>query len=223
MTRYLVLRPGDWRLLLGACIVFALVTADVVVGGLMTHLDGQIRDQLITHGLTAPGALWPLGDVGDLAVAIAVVAAAAVVSAQVRWKLWPVAFGFGCLAVAEVMIMVSKSLVARPGPGIWADRVGYPGYYPSGHTTTAMVVVGVVAYFALAVPVRAPYREQADRIALVAGGIAGSAAGLYAVLGDFHWVSDIIGGLALGTAVLVVGCAGVRTRRDTAESVEHAR
>jgi membrane-associated phospholipid phosphatase len=223
MTRYLDLRRSDRRILLGAALVFVLVTADVASDGLLTRLDGQIRDQLIAHGLTAPGSLWPLGDVGDLAVAIAVVAAAAVVSSQLQWKLGPAVFGFGCLGVTEALIYVSKSLVARPGPGIWADRVGYPGYYPSGHTATATVVVGVVVYLALVVPSRAPYRDQSGHLALVAGLIAGTAAGGYAVLGDFHWLTDVVGGLSLGTVVLVIGCAAMRTHRDAPESVEHVR
>jgi membrane-associated phospholipid phosphatase len=223
LRNYLLLRRVDVKVLLAAIVVFALVTADVVSGGLLTHLDTEIREQLIAHGLTAPGTFWPLGDLGDLGVAIAIVGAAAAVASQLRWKVWPAVFALGSLGCTEALILVSKTLVARPGPGVWADREDYPGYFPSGHTATAMVVVGVVAYLALVTPESARYRDRAAEISLVVGAIAGTAAGIYAVLGDFHWVSDIVGGLALGAAVLVISCASVRTHRDAPESVEHAR
>jgi undecaprenyl-diphosphatase len=152
-----------------------------------------------------------------------VVFAAAAVSCQVTWRLWPAGFAVVTFGVAEVLVVVVKAIVGRPGPGVWADRDGYPGYFPSGHAATAMVATGIVVFLAMVVPRGSRRRGQASLASLVAGLVVGSAAGAYAIVGDYHWTSDVVGSIALTAPVLVVAGAVVRTRIYAAESVGHAR
>jgi undecaprenyl-diphosphatase len=221
MKHYVNLRRHELRLVVLAAIVFVLVTADVVIGGLLTHLDTSVREQLQAHGITAPGLLAPLGEIGDLGIAVPVVLTAAAISSQVRWQWWPAAYAIGALAMTELLVLLTKAAVGRPGPGIWADRVDYPGYFPAGHTATAMVSVGIVLFLVLVVPVTGRYRDRATLISVLAGWVVGGTAGVYAVLGDYHWLSDVIGGLALTTVVLVVAGAVARNQIHAPEPLGH--
>jgi undecaprenyl-diphosphatase len=206
-----------------AVAVFVLLAADLMVGDLVTHVDDGIRDQLLAHGIGAPGLLTPLGELGNLGIAIPVVVTAGAVSCQVTWRLWPAGFVLAVFGTTEVLVLVSKAVVGRAGPGVWAEREDYPGYFPSGHTATAMVTAGILLFLLLVVPRGSRHRAKAATVSLVCGWVVGSSAGIYAVLGDYHWTSDVAGGLALATPVFVVGCAFVRTQVYAPESVDHTR
>jgi membrane-associated phospholipid phosphatase len=221
MKRFVNLRRHEATIVVLATMVFVLVTADVVIGGLLTQVDESVREQLQTHGFTAPGLLTPLGEIGDVGIAVPVVLTAAVISSQLRWQWWPAAYAIGALAVTELLVLLTKAAVGRPGPGIWADRVSYPGYFPAGHTATAMVSVGIVVFLVLVVPTTSRNRDRATLVSVVAGWVAGGAAGVYAVLGDYHWLSDVVGGLTLTTVVLVVTCSAARNHVHAPEPLGH--
>lgn len=222
MTEKLRLRPQEVRTVVLAGCVFAFATADVVTGGPLTHLDGQIRHGVQPRPAATPAWLGLPGALGDLGFAAAVVAIAGLVCAQALWRWWPLGLAAGNFVATEVAVLVVKTAVGRPGPGIWADRTGYPGYFPSGHTATATVATGTVTFLAIVAWSRGARRDRAAWVALVCGLAMGLLAAVRAVLGDFHWPSDGLGGLALATLVLVVGFAMVRTYVVTPATVEAA-
>src|SRR5262249_12410388 len=155
---------------------------------------------------------------GDVGVAIAVVLAVAVVMGQQRWRIWPVAYAAGALGGAELVVFATKALVGRAGPGAEAARSGYPGYYPSGHTATAMVAAGIVTSLLVQVSGNVPRRRGAVRASLVVGSVVGVAAGVFAVLGGHHWLTDVVGAIPIGLVVLVLAGAIARTRVVALES-----
>jgi undecaprenyl-diphosphatase len=214
---------AERRISLIAVTVFVLLAADLMVGGLVTHLDGGIRDQLLAHGVDAPAVLTPLGELGNLGIAIPVVVTAGAVSCQVTWRLWPAGFVVAVFGTTEMLVLVSKAVVGRAGPGAWAEHEDYPGYFPSGHTATAMVTAGILLFLVLTVPRESRRRVTATAVSLAGGWTVGAAAGVYAVVGDYHWASDVAGALALTTPLFLVGCAFVRTRIYALESADHAR
>jgi undecaprenyl-diphosphatase len=211
MTRWLQLRADEVRIIAVATMVFAFATADVLTGGPLTYLDEQIR--AVVQPRPPATSLWLTlaGGLGDIGIAAGVMAIAALVCAQARWRLWPVVLAAANFAVAEGAVLLLKTAVGRPGPGVHAQGSGYPGYFPSGHTTTAAVATGTVVFLLLAGRSTGPRLQSAPRIALVSGLAVGFMSAILAVLGDFHWASDGIGGLALATVVLVLGCAATRT------------
>lgn len=210
MTR-LRLRPEEVRIVVVAACVFAFATADVVAGGPLSHLDGQIRAGVQPRPHATPAWLSLPGAMGDLGFAAAALAIAGLVCAQVLWRWWPVALAVGNFVAAEGVVLLLKTVVGRPGPGVFADRTNYPGYFPSGHTTTAAVATGTVVFLAIVAWARGTRLEHATWIALGCGTAMGLLAAVRAVLGDFHWASDGLAGLALATLVLVAGFALVRT------------
>ncbi len=198
------LRPVDVRVLVGCGLLFALVTADVVAGGLLTHLDGRLRDAVQPRPAT-PAWMDALGAFGDLGVAAAVMAIAGLVAAHVHWRLWPVMLAAGNFLAVEAVVYVVKLAVGRPGPGVVAAPSDYPGYFPSGHTATAAVSAATVVFLVLMMRWGDAQLDRAATVALVAGSVVGLVAAVRTVLGDFHWPSDALGGLALAAIVLIVG------------------
>jgi undecaprenyl-diphosphatase len=210
MTRRLQLRLKEVRIVVLAGCVLAFATADVLIGGPLTDLDGQIRAAVQPGPYDAPAWLSLLGALGDLGPAAAVLAIASLTCAQALGRLWPLALVAGNFGAAEVAVLVFKELVGRPGPGGNADPANYPGYFPSGHTTTAAVATGTVVFLAVVGWSRGARLRPAPLVSLGCGLAVGVLAAVEAVLGDFHWASDCLGGLALATLVLVVGFATVR-------------
>ncbi len=94
-----------------------------------------------------------------------------------------------------------QALIARPGPPPMAPETGF---YPSGHTATAVVLYGVAALLLL------PWlRRRAARLVVVllwAALVAGTAVGL--VRHGYHWPLDVLGSLTAGTAVLTARTGG---------------
>jgi membrane-associated phospholipid phosphatase len=210
VTRRLQLRPQEVRIVMLAGCVLALATADVLTGGPLTRLDKQIRAWTAPPPHSAPAWLSLPSALGDLGPAAAVLAIAGLTCAQALWRLWPLALVAGNFAAAEITVLFLKELVGRPGPGGDADPASYPGYFPSGHATTAAVSAGTVVFLAVVGSSRGARPAGAPLLSLGCGLAVGGLAAVEAVLGDFHWASDGLGGLTLATLVLTGGFALVR-------------
>jgi undecaprenyl-diphosphatase len=205
------LSPRERVLAWVALVVLVLLSADVVVGGPVTHVDTQVRDVLQPRG-SGPWWLSAVGELGDLRYAVPVVGVVALVAAHYAWRVGPAAFSVGAFAAVELALLVAKAAVGRDGPGEWADREGYPGYFPSGHTATAMAVV-CIALFVVGQTWRVRFLRDSVTC-LGAGSVVGCLAGVHAVLADTHWASDVAGGLAVSTLVLIPGMAVWRVVDD---------
>jgi membrane-associated phospholipid phosphatase len=208
----------------GCLLVLALLSADVVSGGLLEHLDHVMRDRIQPRPPTSPWWMLLPGNVGELGIGAGFVTAASLVTAQVTWRVWPLLLGLGNLLAVEVAVFVLKTVVGRPGPGIHAGRTGYPGYFPSGHTATSAVCVGTAA-FLLCTWFSARRLDIASSVGQAVAVVVGAISAARAVLEDNHWVSDGIGGLLLATVVLTVGFSAARryvpssARSDRLEAV----
>ncbi len=166
------------------------MTWQVLVHGPLARLDERVSRSLVD---TVPRRLSELAsDLGDLGVALPVLAAA---MAYAVWRGRRADALFAGLAMASVPLLVIplKEWTARPGPlEPWAH-----GYYPSGHTATALV-----AYFGAAYLVS----RRLVPVAAVLTAVTGT--GL--VLRGFHWPLDVLASLCLGFLVLGVSSRGTR-------------
>lgn len=199
------LRPVDVPVLVSCGLVLVLSTADVVAGGLLTHLDGQVRDAVQPRSPATPAWMDAVGALGDLGVAAAVLAITGLVVAHARWRLWPLVLAAGNFVVIEAVVYVVKLAVGRPGPGELADSTGYPGYFPSGHTAAAVVSAATAIFLVLVLRWGDAQLDRAETVALAGGAVVGLVTAIRAVLGDFHWASDGLAGLAVAMIVLIVG------------------
>lgn len=218
LRRALTLRRSEALLVGGSVVVLALLTADVAADGLLTYLDGELRAWL--EPPVDAGWADVVGGAGDLGVAVAILAISMLVTLHATWRLWPLLLGAGNVVAMGAAVLALKSAVGRVGPGETVDPPGYPGHFPSGHTATSAVCVGTAVFLLLALSSGAP-RDSAGRWGLVAGLSAGLLVGAVSVLGDFHWLTDAVGGLLVATIVLVVGFAMARGYAEEPVDVPH--
>lgn len=131
-----------------------------------------------------------------LAVVLGYVAWRARAAGRERWWL-PSLVTAALMAVVPALIVPVKELVARPGPPVMGPGTGF---YPSGHTATAVIAYGGAALVLI------PWLQGAGaRRALLAGCLAlnlGVAFGL--IRRGYHWPLDVAASWCL-CAVLLRG------------------
>jgi membrane-associated phospholipid phosphatase len=194
------------RLLAGALAVFVVVTLDVLLRGPLTALDGVLSRWVRMTSLPGPGWRQPwhreldqLVNFGDRkVVAIILVAVLAVVCWQARTLLPLLRLAvLGAMTVGTVWSL--KVLFARPAPsGVRIEDALLS--YPSGHAATSVVLWGLLA------AVVADYRPRSVSVPVVEVlswlGPLLTMTGL--LLRDYHWLSDLIAGAALGVVLVQV-------------------
>ncbi|MFF0447050.1 phosphatase PAP2 family protein [Streptomyces sp. NPDC004609] len=198
---------------------FSLITWQVAAGGPLRSLDERVGAEAFGRG---PKPLTELlADLGGTAVALPVLAAA------VAYTLWrerqkqrhqqyeghrrqgrgagagrryDVLGAVLAMAAVPALVVPLKALVDRPGPLTEAT-----GYYPSGHTATAMA-----AYCGAAVLVR-PYLPRMLRAwAMPAALFLTLATGIGLVFRGYHWPLDVVASWCLCGTVLLISSIGRR-------------
>ncbi|MFJ3042789.1 MULTISPECIES: phosphatase PAP2 family protein [Streptomyces] len=199
-------------------LLFALITWQVLADGPLVGVDERLSGALV-HPDRLSELLSDLGNV-QVAVPVLVVALAYVAwhgraTGVDLWWLPPLA---GALAMVSVPALVAPLKE-------WTDRPGTPavppatGYYPSGHTATAVVAYGTAALLLLG-RLRSPAVRRA-LVVLCAVLVLGTSYGL--VRRGYHWPLDVVASWCLGVALL----AGVRqvdrrTPRDVSRSTRRS-
>ena len=89
-----------------------------------------------------------------------------------------------------------KTLLHRPEPFDGPGQVGLS--YPSGHAAQAILVYGMLAALVVARPMGARVRAAAVAVPVVAC----ASVGIALVVRNAHWLSDMVGGYAIGLAWL---------------------
>lgn len=209
-------------------LVFAVATWQVAARGPASAADERLARAVRAH----PPATWLAqlcADLGDLALALPVLAAAA---GYVWWRgrrAWPALLWTGAAAaVMPALVSLLKACLDRPGP------LGGSGYYPSGHAATAAIAYGGAAVLLRSstgvrdrwpsARWRWPRRWQEPRrcqgrwrwlpayVAAVLCLLNG--AGL--VWRGYHWPLDVLASWCLAWAPLAAGRRAAAARRFTA-------
>ncbi|MGW1516034.1 phosphatase PAP2 family protein [Streptomyces sp. NPDC002287] len=180
--------------------LFALITWQVLTAGPLLAWDQDLSRALVR---TVPDAVTErLADLGNVPVALPVLVLAMAYAVRRGHRLAALAAG-AAMALVPALVVPLKEWTARPGPlEPWAA-----GYYPSGHTATALT-----AYTAAAL-LLTPYTRRRWPLPAAAALTALTAAGL--VLRGFHWPLDVLASLLMCTPPLlgVRWAAGRSARR----------
>ncbi|MFE4589663.1 phosphatase PAP2 family protein [Streptomyces laurentii] len=160
-----------------ALVVLAVTTWQVLVHGPLARLDERLSGALVD---TVPrGLSEAASDLGNMTVALPLLACAMAYAAWRGRRAAALAAGL-TMAAVPLLVVPLKVWTARPGPlEPWAH-----GYFPSGHTATAMV-----AY------VSAAYLVSRRLLPLSVLLTTVTAAGL--ILRGFHWPLDVLASVAL--------------------------
>ncbi|MFF3018465.1 phosphatase PAP2 family protein [Streptomyces sp. NPDC057939] len=173
---------------MGLCpLLFALITWQVLVTGPLLAPDRELSRALVR---TVPDAVTEaLADLGNVPVALPVLLVAIAYALYRGDRRGPLAAAVAMVSVPALVIPL-KEWTARPGPlEPWAA-----GYFPSGHTATALT-----AYVGAALLV-APYARRRWPLPLAAALTALTATGL--ILRGFHWPLDVLASLLLCAPLL---------------------
>ena len=167
----------------------------LVIGG-PPALDARIRRAAQTPaGRVAARAMSPLFPVGLPGGYITIAYATA------RWLHRRDRHGGGSIVVSAwmgwILHRAVKTVLVRRRPPMPRARARYDSF-PSGHTTgtTALAVT-------TAIVLRRERLISRERAALIGIG-APLAMGLYRVIADDHWATDVLGGWALGSAIALL-------------------
>jgi undecaprenyl-diphosphatase len=198
----------------GAGVVLGVLAVLVRTFSPLNHLDRAVsawgfahRSPASSHGLQAVTQL------GNITLVVAGAIALAVWDFVRTRNRWSAVFLLVVLAGMELISTGVKDLVARARPALVPAAAHLGPSFPSGHSATA------AAGFAAAALVIGRRLPPLSRHVLAAAAVAVAVAvAASRVLLDLHWLSDVVGGLALGWGWFAV-CAAVfggRLLRPTA-------
>lgn len=202
--------PGSWTGLpltilvavgVGAVWTLLGITQDVAAHEELARFDPQVHAWVVAHrtGWATPvmqAATW----LGSNVLLVPVLLVTAAVTGRARRSWVPVAdivivYGWAVIAYSVIKVELHR---ARPPAADWLMQAG--GWaYPSGHTTQAAAAWGIVCILACA--------GRSPRVKALLAGLAALIVLLVAfsrVYVGVHWLTDVLGGISLGVAVLAL-------------------
>jgi undecaprenyl-diphosphatase len=212
------LRPGGALGLSLTVTVAALVAAGWAFGAVLQDVlardELELVDRPVARFFVAHREAWLtdlLQDLTNLGSARVLLPLILVVGAGwwLRRRTWrPLGLLAAAYVGADLAFNAVEELVHRPRPpaGILLKPVAGPSF-PSGHATQAVAVYGMLAALAAATTTSWPRKVAAWALAVVISGLV-AVSRLY--LGT-QWLTDVLGGLALGAAWLFALLTSVRT------------
>jgi len=184
--------------------LFALNTLLVTQAKWYRSIDEKIgdRDALRLTGLNRHIVLW-LDNLGLRGLSATLLLIAALVI-SIRFKSWrPLNLAFLSLIGLNLVVGALKIIIGRSKPldGVDNFDVSGIGSYPSGHAANAILTWGVLAYLIYRYTHRAIHRATflAVTVSIVTGVVA-----VVSLYRNTHWLSDLIGGVLIGAALLVL-------------------
>jgi undecaprenyl-diphosphatase len=207
-------------------VLLALLAVVVRSTDLLSGIDSSVAEWGNRHASAwSHDALVLVTDLGETVTVVVVAIVVAAVEFTRTRNRWVVPFLLAVILGDKLLTEAVKQLIDRARPTIEAVAATLGPSFPSGHTSTA---AASWAAFAL-VAGRWWGRRSWAPLAGVAVGIAVAVA-ISRVLLDVHWLSDVLGGLALGWAwfaacavafggrVLSFGAAAEAAGRGAAET-----
>jgi undecaprenyl-diphosphatase len=195
--------------------MFGLVASLVVLGSVAAGVRSQEVFALDTwatpflHGIASPGLDVLMNALTTLGTSTVIVPALVVVIAVLLWRRRPGAalfLGVVCLG-ALVLNGTMKVFFQRPRPSLpWATVLSDYSF-PSGHTMNA-----VVFYLALALIIWSIRGRRAGLAAMVVAVVIALGVGISRIYLGYHYLTDVIGGLLAGIALLLVVGTALRAR-----------
>ncbi len=182
---------GSLWIAITAAAIFVLLSLNVVTAALFSTLD-PLTNEWVAGTQASTQVAWNVAaDV--LVYGIAPLLCVVVVWQTIRWR----DSGKGAGIALLLLGMAANDTILKPlfgrlrPPTAWSDSFAFP----SGHTTAALLVASTILVTGC----------SRIRVALVAGITLLTA--LARILSGAHWVSDVVGSMAYGTAVaaLVLG------------------
>ncbi|HEX2805765.1 MAG TPA: phosphatase PAP2 family protein [Kineosporiaceae bacterium] len=185
------------RIAFGASCGF-LALAVAVRLGLLDGWDSAVREQARPGDVWGPDQIHADYIVEGLRppVAASLLAVGVVVVCLVRRSLRPAVLAGGCGLLTAAITLTAKAVLGRSDPH--ATAAGHGGSFPSGHTASLMLCVGLAVFLLW---------PRGSRWGWLIPGFAAATMGTALVIEAAHWASDVVGGGLLASAVLATASA----------------
>jgi len=182
---------------------FLMITQQVITDGPLLEIDKRIHDldRPKFHGLSGL-IIRRLDDLGLRGVTATALLLAAFYIAR-RFKTWrPLNLAILSLISLNLVVGFFKFWLGRTKPKVGIDLLHFGGMsYPSGHASNALLTWGVLAYLIYRYAHVDRYR---GRLASAGVALVSLSVCTVSLIRDTHWFSDLLGGLLIGGALLVL-------------------
>jgi membrane-associated phospholipid phosphatase len=182
---------------------FIVVTQQVITNGPLIALDARIANASRTDFPSwIDFVLMRIDDLGLRGLTATALLIAAVYIAR-RFKTWrPLNLAILSLIALNLTVGLAKLLIGRTKPTLNVDLIYAGGLsYPSGHASNALLSWGVLAYLIYRYAHVDRYRGRLASTGVVLISLSVCVVSLFR---NTHWLSDLVGGLFIGAALLVM-------------------
>lgn len=182
---------------------FLAVTQQVITNGPLIHLDAKIFNaKRPTLTSLERLILLRVDNLGLRGVTATILLITAFFIAR-RFKSWrPLNLSVLAVLALNLVVGLAKLGVGRTKPKLNVDLVYAGGLsYPSGHASNAILTWGVLAY--ILYRYSHPDAWHPHAMGLLAGAISLGVC-IVSAFRNTHWLSDLLGGLFIGGALLVM-------------------
>lgn len=186
-------------------VIYAVITQQVLANTWIRRLDEWIYNRdflLITPGKT-PTLVMLVDDLGLRSVTALFLIFTAVLIGR-RFKSWrPINLSILAFLLLNLTVGASKLLFGRTKPHSGFDLVFTDSglSYPSGHAANAILTWGIIAYLIFRYSHKEPFEGMRLTwfVSIITTGVC-----LASLYRNTHWFSDLLGGLFIGSALLVL-------------------
>lgn len=187
-----------------AAVLVGILVALVRSVPALQHLDNSVAAWAFGHrSSVSTGGLHLITDLGSTEIVLLLAVVLVIVDFIRTRDRWCAPFLIVVLGGRELLTFGVKDLVGRVRPALDAVAATLGPSFPSGHSATAAAFYAAAA---LILGRRVGHRGRAVLVGLaVALAVAVAAS---RVLLDLHWLTDVLGGLALGWGWFVL-CAAI--------------
>ena len=182
---------------------FIVVTQQVLTNGPLIALDARIANaKRIDFAPWIDFILMRIDDLGLRGLTASALLVAAIYIAR-RFKTWrPLNLAILSIIVLNLIVGLAKLLIGRTKPLLNVDLIYAGGLsYPSGHASNAILSWGVLAYLIYRYAHVDRYR---GRLASAGVALISVSVCVVSLIRNTHWLSDLVGGLFIGAALLVM-------------------
>ena len=186
-------------------VIYGFITQQVLANSWIRRVDEWIYNReflLVTPGKT-PTLIMLLDDLGLRSVTALVLLVTATLIGR-RFKSWrPFNLSLLSLLLLNLTVGASKLLFGRTKPHTGFDLVFTDSglSYPSGHAANAILTWGIFAYLIFRYSHKEPFEGMRLTwfVSIITAGVC-----LASLYRNTHWFSDLLGGLFIGSALLVL-------------------
>ena len=181
---------------------FLLVTHQVIINGPLVHLDAIIANAhrpKLSDGLN--NFLMLIDDLGLRGVTATVLLISAFLISRRFKSFRPLNLSILSLVSLNVVVGLAKLGFGRTKPRLNVDLLHFGGLsYPSGHAANALLTWGLLSYLIFRYTHKEPFEGMRLTWLVV---VITSSVCVVSLFRNTHWLSDLIGGLFIGGALLV--------------------